>query len=103
MYLNNTSNEVEHIKNGFSYQNVGDLILEIQPSYKVIDEQNIDNKEKLIRNDAISCPVIFFGAHIKPEKIKRTIKATEIAPSIAHIMRIRGPSASKEFPLIELQ
>lgn len=106
IYLQNTSNEVEYIKNGFSNQNVGDLILEIQPSYKVIDENTESNhttSAKLVRNDAISSPVIFFGANIKAEKIKRTIKATEIAPSIAYIMRIRAPSAAKEFPLPELQ
>lgn len=105
LYLQNTSNEVEYIKNGFSAQNVGDLIVEIQPSYKVIDEEQttVNSRQKLVRNDAISCPVIFFGAHIKAEKIKRTIKATEIAPSIAYIMRIRAPSAAKQQALIELQ
>lgn len=103
LFLENTSSEIEHIKNGLSIQTVGDLIVEIQPGYKISDEQNTDTKEKLVRNEAISCPVIFFGAHIKAEKIKRTIKATEIAPSIAYIMRIRAPSAAKDYPLIEIQ
>ncbi len=103
LFLDNTSSEVEAIKKGLSFQNVGDLIVEIQPSFKVADEQNADTKEKIVRNDAISCPVIFFGAHIKAEKIRRVIRATEIAPSIAYIMRIRAPSAAKDYPLIEIQ
>lgn len=100
LFLENTSNEVEHIKNGLSKNSVGDLIIEIQPGYKISDEQNNSN-EKLVRSDIISCPVIFFGHNIKAERIKRTINATEIAPSIAYTMRIRAPSASKELPLAE--
>lgn len=103
LFLNNISSEIEHIKKGLTAQSVGDLIVEIQPSYKVSDEQNTDKKAKLTHNEAVSCPVIFFGAHIKAEKIKRTIKATEIAPSIAYIMRIRAPSAAKDYPLLEIQ
>lgn len=99
LLFENLPSQVEYIKNGITKNNIGDLVLEIQPGYKVVQEK--DNIEKMTRINAISCPVIFFGHNIKAEKIRRTIKATEIAPSVAYIMRIRAPSAAKETPLAE--
>jgi hypothetical protein len=39
-------------------------------------------------------PVIFFGNHVKPQTVNRTIDATEIAPAIAYRLRIRAPNAA---------
>lgn len=100
LLFDNLSPEKEYMKRGLAKASMGDLVLEIQPSYKVVHEKSNDT-EKLTRSNMISCPVIFFGNNIKAEKIKTTIKATEIAPSVAYIMRIRAPSAAKELPLAE--
>lgn len=82
--------------------NSGDIILDIQPGYQIIDETNLDAKtSKIERENAIVCPVIFFGSGVKPQRIRRSIKATEIAPTICHILRIRSPNAAKEQPLPE--
>ena len=80
----------------------GDLFVEIQPGYKIVNEQDAYYKTKIVRNNAIICPVIFFGNNIKPQRIKRTIKSTEIAPTISHVLRIRPPNAASEQPLSEL-
>lgn len=94
---------MEYYKNGFVKETSGDLFVEIQPGYKVINEQDPSHIEKQVRsNNAIVCPVIFFGNGIKPQKINRTIKATEIAPSVTHIMRIRSPNAASDNVLQEL-
>lgn len=103
LFLENTSNQLDYIKNGLSAQLAGDLVLELQSGFTVIDEQDTEYKEKVARYDMVACPVIFFGHSIKAEKIRRVIKATEIAPSIAYIMRIRAPSAARNHPLVELQ
>jgi hypothetical protein len=93
---------MEYYKNGYTRETAGDLFVELQPGYKVINEQDASFKEKQVRNNAVVCPVIFFGNNIKPAKVKRTIKATEIAPTVSYIMRIRSPNAAKEQPLPEL-
>ncbi len=93
---------MEYYKNGYTRETTGDLFVELQPGYKVVNEQDPSFKEKQVRNNAIICPVIFFGNGIKAAKIKRTIKATEIAPSVSYIMRIRSPNASKDEALSEL-
>ncbi|MDF9830320.1 alkaline phosphatase family protein [Parabacteroides sp. PF5-6] len=79
----------------------GDLIIELQPGWKI----NFDNpgeKVKVIRNNAVITPLIFMGNGVKPQKIYREVKATEIAPSVTHVLRIRPPNASEKLPLFEL-
>lgn len=79
----------------------GDIILQICPGYQIVNEQETSSIKKIQRETSIISPAIIFGFNIKPEKIKRTIKATEIAPTICRILRIRSPNAAKDQPLLE--
>lgn len=86
-------------RNAINKNNSGDVFVEIQPGYQVVsDGQTIEK----ISKEIVASPVIFFGYKAKPQKINRTIKATEIAPTISHILRIRSPNAAKERVLPEL-
>lgn len=93
---------MEYYRNAYTKETSGDLFVEIQPGFRIINDQDPSFQEKQVRNNAIICPAIFFGNNIKPARIKRTIKATEIAPSVSYIMRIRSPNAAKEEALSEL-
>ena len=86
---------------GTHHQGRGDLIIELQPGWKI----NFDNpkeKVKVIRNNAVITPLVFFGNGIPPQHVYREVKATEIAPSVTHVLRIRPPNAAERFPLPEL-
>ena len=79
----------------------GDLLIELQPGWKL----NFDNgKEqvKVIRNNAVITPLIFMGNGLKPQHIYREVKATEVAPTVTHVLRIRPPNASRNLPLHEV-
>lgn len=91
---------IKKYHNGFHKNISGDLILELQPGWRVLSESEKSNP---IRNNAILSPAIFFGNHIKPERVERTIDATEIAPSVAYRLRIRAPNASEQGVLKELR
>lgn len=93
---------MEYYKNAYTQETTGDVFVELQPGYKIVNDQDPNFKEKQVRSNAVVCPVIFFGNGIKPEKVRRTIKATEIAPTVSYIMRIRSPNAAKEEALSEL-
>ncbi|NDV79374.1 alkaline phosphatase family protein [Dysgonomonas sp. 511] len=93
---------MEYYRNAYTRETSGDLFVELQPGFKMVNDQDTSFKEKQVRNNAVVCPVIFFGNGIKPQKVKRTIKATEIAPTVSYIMRIRSPNAAKEEALSEL-
>ena len=100
---NKANDSMVRFKNIFNKDISGDVFIEIQSGFKVVNEQDkVDTSEKRIRETAIPAPVIFFGNNIKAEKVKRTIKATEIAPSVSRILRIRAPNASRMQALPEL-
>jgi Arylsulfatase A and related enzymes len=91
---------VQYYRNGYYKGISGDLFLELQPGWRVIEPQSPEHQR--VRNNAIVSPVIFFGSNIKPQKINRTIEATEIAPSVAYRLRIRAPNAAEGEILEEL-
>ncbi len=80
----------------------GDLIIELQPGWGVEDEAT-GQKVNVKRNNAVITPLIFFGNGLKPTRIERSIYATEIAPTITHILRIRAPNACSDLPLSEIR
>ena len=89
-------------KNSFNKDSSGDIFVEIQPGFRIVDEHDNKVVEKRVRETAVVSPVIFFGYNVKAEKINRTIKAEEIAPTVCHLLRIRSPNASKAGVLPEL-
>lgn len=92
--------DVQYYRNGFYKGLSGDLFLRLQPGWKIVDSQSDQNVR--VRNNAVVAPVIFFGADVKPQRIERTIEATEIAPSVAYRLRIRAPNAAEGEILKEL-
>jgi hypothetical protein len=93
--------DVQYYRNGFYKGQSGDLFLRLQPGWRIVDPQSDQNNVR-VRNNAVVAPVIFFGNDIKPQKIERTIEATEIAPSVAYRLRIRAPNAARGEILGEL-
>jgi hypothetical protein len=80
----------------------GDLIIELQPGWGVEDEIN-SAVTNFKTNSAIQTPLIFFGFGLKPAKIERPVYATEVAPTITNILRIRSPNACSDLPLQEVR
>jgi hypothetical protein len=87
--------------NGTHHAGRGDLIIELQPGWK-IDNETPGEKVKVVRNNTIITPLIFMGNGLKPKHIYREVKATEIAPTVTHVLRIRPPNATQRTPLFEL-
>jgi hypothetical protein len=79
----------------------GDLFIELQPGWIVSDDANPASKPQYEHNTAILCPLFFLGEQVRKEQIHRKIKATEIAPTLSFILRIRPPNAAKDMPLPE--
>ncbi len=99
--LHGAYNENVHFyRNGYYKGITGDLFLELQPGWRIVDPQSPEQQR--VRNNAVISPVIFFGSNIKPQKVDRTIEATEIAPSVSYRLRIRAPNAAKGEILKEL-
>ncbi|MDR1103591.1 MAG: alkaline phosphatase family protein [Tannerella sp.] len=79
----------------------GDLILSLKPGWAVNNELP-GEKVRLTRNNAVQTPLIFMGYGIKPQHIYREIRATEVAPTVTHLLRVRPPNACDRLPLYEI-
>jgi hypothetical protein len=80
----------------------GDLVVELQPGWGVEDDVS-GRKAKVKRNNTVITPLILFGNNLKPKRIERSVYATEIAPTITNVLRIRAPNACSDLPLSEIK
>jgi hypothetical protein len=100
-WYTNDAGRAVGFRRGMNKKWSGDIFIELQPDWVIVREDQA-NKDNQTRNSLIVSPLYIWSAHIPKGSIFRAIKATEIAPSIAFIMRIRPPNASEEAPLQEL-
>ena len=98
-FVDDTGRSVE-FRRGMNKKISGDIFIELQPGWVVVNE-NQTNKIDYKRENVILSPLFIFGGNIRKEHVYRTIRATEIAPSIAFVLRIRPPNAAKDVPLQE--
>jgi len=92
-----------NFRNGTHHLGRGDLMIELQPGWKIANDDDKSKKPtSIVRNNAVITPLIFMGNGLKPAHIYREVKATEVAPTITHVLRIRPPNASLQLPLSEL-
>ncbi|MDR1372608.1 MAG: alkaline phosphatase family protein [Dysgonamonadaceae bacterium] len=93
-----------HFRRGMHRKNSGDLFIELQPGWIVEYEKAEKSSESTDyrRETTIMSPLFFFGNGIKHSNIHRKIKATEIAPSVSRILRIKQPDACKDAALEEI-
>lgn len=84
---------IQYFRNGYHKGISGDLLLQLQPGWQEIDPLSKERQRNC--SNAMIAPLIFFGNDIKPQKVQRTVDATEIAPSVAYRLRIRAPNGAK--------
>ena len=88
----NWNQNTSKFRNGFNKSVSGDLILSIQPGWQIVFDDGVTTN-KSVRRDAVKTPFILYHPSIKGEKIKTRIDATEIAPTVSKVLRIRSPNA----------
>ena len=99
---NRENNEVQSYRNGFHRKLSGELLIELQPGWQESNEDSKIQQPKESKS-AILAPLFFYGNGIKPIRIHRQVKATEVAPTVAYFLRIRAPSACSDEILPEFQ
>jgi len=99
-FVDDAGRSVE-FRRGMNKKISGDIFIELQPGWSVMND-NQNNKTDYTRNKAILSPLFIFGGNIRKEQVYREVRATEIAPSVAFILRIRPPNAAQEAPLQEM-
>lgn len=90
-------NTTSMLRNWYNPDRCGDLIVEVTPGWKLLNE---DTKQQYIsRESLMAFPIIIYGAGVVPRKVSAPVTIDRIAPTIARTMRIRAPNACSTTPL----
>lgn len=95
--LTSLSEHTMKVRNAFSADRCGDLIVEVAPGWRILNEDT--QEQELSRASFTPFPIIFFGAGIAPQRITLPVSTDRIAPTIARAIRIRAPNACTAEPL----
>jgi len=98
-FVDDTGRSVD-FRRGMNKKISGDIFIELQPGWIVVND-NQSNQSDYTRGKAILSPLFIFGGNIRKENVYRPVRATEIAPTVAFILRIRSPNAATDTPLQE--
>lgn len=93
--------EIEKIKNRYNPSCSGDLWIEVLPGWVIVRDHSLDTQ--VVRNMYVSAPLIFTGWDVKPGIIYSPVKIGNIAPTMAHFMRIRAPNAAALPPIMDIR
>ena len=86
------------LRYGTYHDGRGDLIIELKPGWGIEDEIS-GKKVQVKRNNVVMTPLFFLGNSLKPKHIERSVYATEIAPTVTNMLRIRAPNGCGDLPL----
>ena len=87
----------EKVRNGFNPERCGDILIEVSPGWRLLNEDNQDNW--LSRASFTQFPIIVFGPDVEAGRIADHVTVDRIAPTIAKTIRIRAPNACSAEPL----
>lgn len=91
------SEMLRNIRNGFHADRCGDLVIEVTPGWKIINEDA--HTSWVTHSSNIPFPIVFFGTNIKPQRIETPVITDRVAPTLARSIRIRAPNACSAEPL----
>jgi hypothetical protein len=95
--LTDNNENLRPIRNGYSPERCGDIVIEIAPGWRLQNEDVQENE--LVRASFIPFPIIFYGAGTRSEQVSLPVTIDRIAPTIARAIRIRAPNACSAQPL----
>lgn len=91
------NNDVLKIRNGFNPTLNGDITIEVNPGWKLLNEDTQETYTS--RAGFVPFPIIIYGAGTHPQRINTQVTVDRIAPTIAKSIRIRAPNACSAAPL----
>lgn len=95
--LTSTSDQLYKIRNGYSSERCGDILIETAPGWHLLNEDT--QEDQLSRASFTQFPIIIYGADVKAAHVSTPVTTDRIAPTIAKAIRIRAPNACSSAPL----
>ena len=91
------NSNTELIRNGMNVTVGGQIVLDIAPGWKLVNEENQD--EYQVDSRAIHFPIIIYRQGTEPQQIVQPVTIDRLAPTIATTIHIRAPNACSAQPL----
>ncbi len=95
--LTSQSAQSEKTRNAFHPQRCGDIIIEVSPGWRVMNEDTQQSEVSVA--SFTQFPIAIAGAGISAERVITPVTIDRIAPTIARCIRIRAPNACSSEPL----
>ena len=95
--LKASNGETTLIRNGFSPEVSGNIIVEVAPGWRLINDDTQESYQ--INARQVRFPLFIYGEGVRAEKILTPVKIEQIAPTIANTIHIRAPNACSSLPL----
>lgn len=89
------------MQNSFYPRRSGDVILNLMPGWIGERERCWSSSGSMYGYDT-QVPLIFYGSGVGPQRIKRRVEMTSVAPTLARVLEITEPSASEGEVLPEI-
>ncbi len=90
---------MEAMRLGTDQKTGGDVILEFNAGWSVVDDTKFPNETQVIRSGLVQTPVFIMGPNVEPVTIGTPVDATAVAPTVTQVLRIRSPNGSASKPL----
>ena len=90
---------MEAMRLGTDPKTGGDVILEFNAGWSVVDDTKFPNETQVIRSGLVQTPVFIMGPNVEPVTIGTPVDATAVAPTVTQVLRIRSPNGSASKPL----
>jgi hypothetical protein len=97
-----TGETFRYARSGYCPGISGDLLLEIRSGWKIVEEDEYA-KEEYVSKARVQTPLIIMAPGIPGKTVQQKIRATQIAPSVCHILRICSPNAATDDILLEIK
>lgn len=91
--------EMEAMRLGTDPKTGGDLVLEFNAGWSIVDDTIFPNNIEITRQSPVLSPAFIMGNGIAPVIIETPVDATALAPTITQVLRIRSPNGSASKPV----
>lgn len=87
--------EIQSLRRATDTRRCGDLYMEIQPGWTLVDDDTYPTTRKNIRLSAVTAPGFILAPSVKAEVVTDPVPAVEIAPTVCRLLRIRSPNGAR--------
>ena len=95
------SGYARRLQNSFYPRRSGDVVLNLMPGW-IEERDRCHSSSGSMYGYDTEVPLLFYGAEIAPQRIRRTVEMTSVAPTLARLLEISEPAASEGEPLQEI-